>query len=160
MKNKLLLTLSSSFITLSAFAQTNLLSNSGFESKLTGWTNLSNSSAVTGDSKTGTYSVRSGTNQGGVRQILKNKLVAGKKYRLTFWAKIGSNAVSSLVSIQVKNANGGLMVVENLPVLSMNYTQYTKEFTYPTGATSVEIATKKETGATSYLYVDDFLLTD
>lgn len=160
MKNKLLLTLLSSFISLSAFAQTNLLYNPGFESQLSGWTNVGNSSAVTGHAKTGRYSARSGIKQGGVQQILRNKLVVGKKYRLSFWAKIGSNSVSSLVSIKIKNANGGLMVLENIPVLSMNYTQYAKEFTYPTGAASIEISSLKEIGASSYLYVDDFSLTE
>jgi hypothetical protein len=165
MKNILLLTLSSFIITLSgqAVAQTNLLANPGFESALTPWKKNGTSSAtavVTGHARSGTYAARSGTAASGITQSLVKKLVSGRKYRLSYWAKIGSNSVSSLVGIRIKNANGGYLIFENIPVLSMTYTNYTKDFTYPVDANSIDIVTVKEAGAKSYLYVDDFLLTD
>jgi hypothetical protein len=161
-----LLTLSSFlFITLSgqASAQTNLLANPGFESSLTGWKKTGRTSAsvvVTGHAKSGIYAARSGTAASGLIQSLVKKLVVGQTYRLTFWAKIGSNSVSSLVGIRVRNSNGGYLLYENLPILSTTYTQYTKDFTYGLGANSVDIVSVKEAGASSYLYVDDFSLTD
>jgi hypothetical protein len=134
------------------------MSNPGFESKLNSWKNNGYTSAVTGKSHSGIYSARSGKSAGGLQQTLINKLVAGNIYKLSFWGKIGTNSVSSMVSLRVKNSSGGIMILENLPVLSTTYTQYSIQFTYPTGATSVDIAAIKEAGASSYLYVDDFSL--
>ena len=124
MKKILLLSLSGFIISLSsgAQAQTNLITNPGFESKLTGWKNNGYTSAVTGKSKSGTYSARSGTAAGGLQQTLTNKLVAGNIYKLSFWGKIGTKSVSSMVSLRVKNSSGGIMILENLPVLSTTYT--------------------------------------
>jgi len=120
------------------------MTNPGFESKLTGWKNNGYTSAITGKSKSGIYSARSGTAAGGLQQTLTNKLVAGNIYKLSFWGKIGTNSVSSMVSLRVKNSSGGIMILENLPVLSTTYTQYSIQFTYPTGATSVDVAGIKE----------------
>ena len=71
-----------------ASAQTNLLPNGDFETNLTGW-NAGGVTTSTQEHKTGAASARFVNNQGIDAQLTT---VAGRRYKLTGWVKISSEA--------------------------------------------------------------------
>ena len=77
----------------SASAQTcGSLTNSGFESNLTGWTNTANTSVVT-DAHSGARAARIGPGQGGLNRSGTFPVTAGQPLTFQVWAKVASRAV-------------------------------------------------------------------
>jgi hypothetical protein len=136
---------------------TNLILNPGFESGLTSWKNNGSTYAVTKPAS-GFYSARSGTSQGGVSQSLK--LTVGQTYTLKVTARLEALSVSALVSIRFKNAAGALLQENKMPILSTSFRTYSVTVKVPANAAVAEVYSLKESGALSYLYVDDFSLVD
>ena len=66
----------------------NLVANGGFEEALANWTNWGNSTAVTGQSSSGSYAVRVGSGAGGLGHDIGTAIVAGKTYSLTGQGKV------------------------------------------------------------------------
>ncbi|MBC7427365.1 MAG: tandem-95 repeat protein [Bacteriovorax sp.] len=156
MKSKILMGLCL-FSTMSAYAAGNLIDNPGFESSLNSWTKTGMFSAVK-DAQSGLYSARGGTGQGTLVQDVMSKLTIGGKYTLGMYAKLDSMGVSSMMSIRFKNARGGILQENRMVVGTIAWKQYSTTFTVPAGSTIAEVFAIKETGASSYMYIDTLSL--
>lgn len=162
MKKTIFLTLLSFMMTLSlqAQAQTNLVSNPGFASKLSSWTSSGASVSVTTlNAHSGTYAARIGSSTGTLKQTLTQKLSHGKKYRLTFYAKVSSSSTTANVTLRQRDAALATISSSVIGITSTSYTKFTNDFTYSDAADSFRILISK-TGSTGYVYVDDFSLTE
>jgi hypothetical protein len=161
MKNTFLKSLSIIFAlsTSMAFAQ-NLVTNPGFESSFTSWSRSGATTMMANNQHGGTKAVRLGTKKSSVTQNIMSKLKVGNTYKFSAWAKIGSMAVSSMVSIRFKNAAGALLQEDKIAIGATTYREYSTTVKVPTNAAKAEIYALKEAGASSYLYVDDFSVVD
>ncbi len=156
MKKKLLTTLCL-FSSVTAFAADNLVTNPGFESSLNNWTKSGSFSAVK-TAQSGLYAARAGTAVGTLTQDVMSKLTIGGRYTLSFYGKLDSMGVSSMVSIRFKNSRGGILQENRMVIGSTAWKQYSTTFTVPANSTVAEIYAIKEAGASSYMYVDAFSL--
>ncbi len=156
MKKKILTTICL-FSTATAFATDNLINNPGFESSLREWARSGSFSAIK-TAQSGLYAARGGTAQGTLTQNVMSKLAIGGKYTLSFYGKLDSMGVSSMVSMRFKNSRGGILQENRMIIGSTAYKQYSTTFTVPANSTVAEIYVIKESGAASYLYVDTFSL--
>ena len=146
------------FSTLSAQAADNLITNPGFESLLTGWTKSGSFNAVK-NAQGGIYSARGGTAQGTLTQNVMSKLQVGGKYTLSMYAKLDSMGVSSMVAMRFKNSRGGILQENRMIVGSTAWKAYSTTFTVPANSTVAEVYAIKESGASSYMYIDTLSLT-
>lgn len=164
-KTKLMTLLSCGVIASSVYseallaADTNLILNPGFESRMTYWTNNGYSSAVA-KPYAGNYAVRTGTGIGGINQNVMSRIAVGKTYKLSFYARLESLSVSSAIGIRFKNSSGGLLDVQRLVIGTTTWKQYSLTVKVPTGTARAEVFTTKDTKAASYLLADNFSLTE
>ncbi len=156
MKKKLLTTLCL-FSSVTAFAADNLVANPGFESSLNNWTKTGSFSAVK-TAQSGLYAARGGTTLGTLTQNVMKSLKAGSRYTLSFYGKLDSMGVSSMVNMRFKNARGGILQENRMIIGSTAWKMYSSTFTVPSDSTVAEIYVIKEAGASSYMYVDNFSL--
>lgn len=155
MKKKILTTVCL-FSSFSAMAN-NLVTNPGFESSLNGWTKTGSFSAVK-TAQGGLYAARGGTNQGTLTQNVMSNLVIGGKYTLSFYGKLDSMGVSSMVAMRFKHSRGGILQENRMIISSTTYKQYATTFTVPANSAIAEIYAIKESGASSYMYIDTLSL--
>lgn len=156
MKTKILTTLCL-FSSVTALAADNLVANPGFEFTLNNWTKTGSFTAVK-TAHTGLYSARGGTALGTLTQNVMGQLKIGGKYSLSFYGKIDSMGVSSMVSIRFKNSRGGILQENRMVLNSTAWKLYSTTFTVPANSTIAEIYAIKEAGAFSYMYVDTISL--
>jgi photosystem II stability/assembly factor-like uncharacterized protein len=139
--------------TFTAFgAETNLITNPGFESSLNGWTKTG-SFTVVKKAQSGIYAARAGTGAGTITQKIVNA-TAGKKYTLSAYGKLDSMAVSSMITVRFKTASGGWIDEVKMVIGSTAYKLYSSTFTVPASTGYIEIYAVKDAGARSYLYLD------
>jgi O-glycosyl hydrolase len=93
-----------------SYGDTNVLTNPGFESGTTGWAARSCSiSTVTSPVHSGSYSGwaynRTATWQG-IKQSMLGKMVSGKTYRISGWARISSTSATVKVTFEKQDGSG------------------------------------------------------
>jgi glucuronoarabinoxylan endo-1,4-beta-xylanase len=141
-----------------AFAQTcGVLSNSGFESDLSGWA-ASGPVAVTSDVHSGAKAARIGTGQGGVNRAASFAVTAGKQITFQVWAKVSGSPSWAGVGVDFLNSSGTEISEINLQVTSTAYALRAVTQTVPTGAVNARIWTWKS-GTAGNLFLDDFCVT-
>jgi photosystem II stability/assembly factor-like uncharacterized protein len=144
--------------TFTAFgAETNLITNPGFESSLSGWTATGSFTTVK-SAHSGIYAARAGTGFGTITQKIMSNVTAGKKYTLSAYGKIGSMSVSSMIAIRFKTASGGWIDEIKMVIGSTSYKLYTNTFIVPANTGYVEIYAVKDLGAKAYLFLDTLSL--
>ncbi|HEY5744927.1 MAG TPA: T9SS type A sorting domain-containing protein [Chryseolinea sp.] len=154
-----LLPLMLSFILLTpGFAQTcGFVTNSGFESDFTGWTNSPAASSITSDSHSGSKAVVTAT-QGGINSSGVYAVTAGQQITFQAWAKVSGSPTWAGVGLDFLNASGTEVGEINLAVTATSYTLRSATQAVPAGAVNARIWTWK-TGAAGSLFVDDFCVT-
>lgn len=155
MKNKFFISL---FLmsTLSAVgAETNLITNPGFESSLNGWI-ATGSFTTTKKSHSGTHAARAGRGIGSLTQKIVGNFV-GKQLTLSVYGKLDATAVSSMIAIRFKTENGGWISEKKMVIGTLSYQLYSSTFTVPANTAYIEIYAVKD-NTTSYLYLDTLSL--
>jgi hypothetical protein len=135
---------------------TNLVSNPGFESALTGWSNWGNSLAVTGQSVSGSYSLRVGTAAGGVGQYVAGAS-AGTSYRLTGQAKMSLAGETVYLGVKFLDSTGRTLLEKSAPIVSTAFATFTVDAVAPAGFANALVYVWKNAGS-GYAYVDDLVL--
>jgi hypothetical protein len=149
----------SSATTMAAPVATNLLSNSGFESGLTGWSTWGNSVVVTSPVYVGSSALKVGTGVGGVYQNVTSQVKAGSTYTLKFAAQLGSASdQTGEIGIEFFNSSGTVIFDKHVIPSSTSYTSQSLSFTAPAGFTQALVYVYKNSGA-SYIYADGLSLT-
>jgi len=134
----------------------NLISNPGFESGNTDWTDWGNATAVASDAHSGTYSMQVGIGSGGRGQNVSGWTV-GNPYTLSGWGKVDSGETGW---IGVKALDGGGNLGEwPIEITSTSYSYGAAPFTVPTGTVTLQVYVWKSTTA-GYFYADDLSLTE
>jgi glucuronoarabinoxylan endo-1,4-beta-xylanase len=142
----------------SAYSQNcGLLTNSGFESDLTGWTNNGGTVIVT-DVHSGTKAARTGTAQGGLNRSSLIPVTAGQSITFQAWAKVSGSPSWAGIGMDFLNASGTELSEINLQITATTYTLRTVTQAVPTGAVNARVWTWKS-GTTGNLFVDDFCVT-
>lgn len=134
--------------------QSNLVSNSGFESGMTGWENWGNAMITSSTANSGSYSVQVETTGGGAGQDILAKLQVGARYRLQVSAKIGSGGDRSWVGLKFEDSNGQRVQENGVQVTSTSFGLYTVDFTVPAGAARGSVYLWKDPGS-GPAYMDD-----
>jgi len=137
-------------------AETNLITNPGFESSLSGWTATGSFTAVK-TAHSGIYAARAGTGIGSLTQKIVGNFV-GQKLTLSLYGKLDATSVSSMVAIRFKTASGGWIDEKKMVVGTTAYKLYSSTFTVPANTAYLEIYTVKD-NTRSYLYLDTMSLT-
>ena len=146
------------FLMPAAYAQTcGILSNSGFESDLSGWSG-SGPVSIVGDAHGGTKAARVGTAQGGVNRSATFAVTAGQSLTFQFWAKVTGNPSWAGVGLDFLNASGAEISEINTQITGSAYALRTTTRVVPAGAVAARIWTWKS-GSTGYLFLDDFCVT-
>jgi chitodextrinase/O-glycosyl hydrolase len=145
-------------ISVQGYSQTcGLVTNSGFESDLTGWTNSGNA-VIVNDVHTGTKAVRVGTGQGGVNSAGLMPVTAGAQLTFQVWAKISASPVWAGVGVDFLNASGQELSEIELQITSTTYALRSITQIIPAGAVNARIWTWKS-GSSGNLFLDDFCIT-
>ncbi|HYG19871.1 MAG TPA: T9SS type A sorting domain-containing protein [Ohtaekwangia sp.] len=134
-----------------------LITNSGFESDFTGWTNTASASSITSDNHSGSKAVVT-TAQGGVNSAGLFAVTPGQQITFQCWAKVSGGPAWAGVGLDFLNASGTEVSEINLPVTATTYTLRSATQAVPAGAVNVRIWTWKA-GAQGSLFVDDFCVT-
>src|SRR5688572_29076588 len=82
-----------------------LVTNSGFENDLTGWTN-SGGTIISTDVHSGTKAARTGTAQGGLNRTNLIPVTAGQSITFQVWAKVSGSPSWAGVGVDFLNASG------------------------------------------------------
>lgn len=135
---------------------TNLLSNPGFESGTTGWTDWGNSSVVASNAHSGASSLRSGTAAGGKGQTISTGVTAGASYTLSGWGKLSASGGSNYGSLSYTcyNASGMQLASGNVAFTTTSYTQKSVTFTAPANTATIQVGVWAG-GSSYYFYQDD-----
>ena len=108
----------SCFIPASAEAQTcGLLTNSGFESDLAGWTSAG-TTVITSDVHSGAKAARVGPAEGGLNRSGLIPVSAGQSLTFQFWAKVAGGPSWAGVGVDFLNSSGTELSEINLQVTS------------------------------------------
>lgn len=145
------------FTVSSAAPATNLVTNAGFESGLTSWSNWGNSVAVTGESLTGTSSLRVGLPAGGMGQLIATPLTVGGNYRFSGSGKVATTPEVIYLGVKVVNSSGTVLLDQNRAITTTGYSTITIDFTVPAGAARTWVYIWKNAGS-GYGYADDLSL--
>src|SRR5688572_4514424 len=119
-----------------------LVSNSGFESDFTGWTNTASASSITSDSHSGSKAVVT-TAQGGTNSSGLFAVTAGQQITFQAWAKISGAPTWAGVGLDFLNAAGTEVGEINLAVTTTSYTLRSATQAVPAGAVNARIWTWK-----------------
>ena len=137
-------------------ASGNLVTNPGYESKLSGWNVWANSKAVTSPVYAGAYSLRVSGKASGVYQDITAKLIAGSTYTLSVEAKLGSSKDQAAeIGIEYLDANGNVIFDQHVKPISSAWSKFSFSFKFPAGVKSALIYVYKGAGS-SYVYADNF----
>ena len=148
----------SCFIPASAEAQTcGLLTNSGFESDLAGWTSAG-TTVITSDVHSGAKAARVGPSEGGLNRSGLIPVSAGQSLTFQFWAKVAGGPSWAGVGVDFLNSSGTEISEINLQVTSTAYALRSVTQAVPAGAVNARIWTWKS-GAAGNLFLDDFCMT-
>lgn len=153
-----ILTASSSYVA----ADTNILTNPGFESGTTGWTSRSCSiSTVTSPAPHGgTYSARAYNRTQtwhGIQQNVLNKMVIGQTYQISGWVRI--SAASGTVKVTIQKTDGSGTTYANVATGNANnsgWIQISGNYTLTVNGTLTELLVYFEGPDSGVdIYVDD-----
>lgn len=135
----------------------NLLTNPGFEQKLTGWGDawISGSVSTTSDACVGAWALRVGSNSGIAQNVLV-KLAPHKTYRLSAWGRRTGSQWSGFGVILRKN--GTKVVEEFVSFTSSSWQQRTVYFTTPSTFDAAEVWVWCDAGG--YLWIDQMELVE
>jgi hypothetical protein len=137
---------------------TNLVQNPGFESGLSNWSDWGNNTLVVVGAYDGTYSLMTGTGNGGVGQQISG-LNPGNTYVMAVAAKTGSHGdLGGWLGVEFIDNYGNVVGLAHVNVSSTSWTKYTLTIVAPSSFSSAEVYAWKNSGA-SFLFVDDFSLT-
>jgi hypothetical protein len=131
----------------------NLVSNNGFESALANWTDWGNASAVTGQSSSGSYSVRVGNGAGGLGHDVAS-VVGGKTYSLTGKVKVSDAAEVAYLGLSFFDPQGNKLLEENVPFSSTSWFAAKLDLAAPANASKAMVYVWKNAGS-GFAYVDD-----
>ena len=141
-----------------ARAQTcGLLTNSGFESDLAGWTSAG-TTVITTDVHSGAKPARVGPAEGGLNRSGVIPVTAGQSLTFQFWAKVAGGPSWAGVGVDFLNSSGTEISEINLQVTSTAYALRSVTQAVPAGAVNARIWTWKS-GAAGNLFLDDFCMT-
>jgi hypothetical protein len=132
---------------------TNLVSNPGFESGLTGWGSWGNAQAVTGQAASGSYSVRVGTAAGGVGENVAG-MIAGTSYHLTSMAKVSVAGETGYIGVKFQDATGATLLEKTAPVTTTAYSAVALDAVAPANTVAALVYVWKNAGV-GYVDVDD-----
>lgn len=136
----------------------NLVINPGFESQMSNWYNWSNTSTVTGNAHSGSYSIRVGTSNGSAGQA-KIPSAAGTQYTVSAWGKVSKSDEVGDFGLNYYNSSGSKIGYNRINFTSTSYTFKEQTFTAPSGTAKVEIYVHKDTNSGGYFYADDLSIT-
>jgi len=133
------------------------ISNPGFESDLTYWSNASNASIST-SAKSGSKALVIGNAQGGLRYGSSIPASGGQTITFKGWGKIENESAWCGYGIDYMNASGVEIAEMVFQVNSSSYAENTKTETVPANTASINIWIYKG-GTTGKMYLDDICLT-
>jgi glucuronoarabinoxylan endo-1,4-beta-xylanase len=146
----------------SAFGDSNLLRNPGFESGIAGWTDRSCSiEAVTSPVHSGSGSARAygrNDNWQGIKQSMVGKMVDGETYKVSGWVRLeGLSSDTVIVSVEQQDDDGvNYHNVASVTATDSNWVQLSGEFTlYVDGELSVLDVYFEGPAAGVNFFVDD-----
>lgn len=132
----------------------NMISNGGFESGMTGWSNWGNAQVVAGQGTSGSNAMQVGTGAGGAAFRVSG-LVAGTTYRLTARLKVSDPSETVFAGINMLSSSGTFHGgTRSGPVTSTGYVTVTVDFAAHETSTSADVWVWKNAGA-GYGYIDD-----
>jgi O-glycosyl hydrolase len=134
-----------------------LLSNSGFESGLSGWAVTANARLVS-DAHSGARAAITRGEAGGLRRTSLIPLTAGRQVTLQAWGKTSGAPQWAGFGVDFLNASGAEIGEISLGVTAAAYTLRSATQTVPAGTVSARLWTWKG-GARGSLLLDDFCLT-
>jgi hypothetical protein len=135
---------------------TNLVSNPGFESGMTGWANWANSVTVAGQAASGSNSLQVGAAAGGVGQNIAGAK-AGTSYRFSGKAKVTSAGETVYLGLKFLDAAGAALLEKNTPITATSYGAFSVDAVAPANSTTAMVYAWKNAGA-GYAHVDDVAL--
>ncbi|MDQ2657048.1 MAG: discoidin domain-containing protein, partial [Bacteroidota bacterium] len=133
------------------------LSNNGFESGLTGWTNIANT-AISTDEHSGASAAVTGPGEGGLNYTASIPATGGQSVSFSVWAKVSGGPAWAGVGFDYRDASGTEIGEQQVAITATSYTQYTINATAPAGTASITLWTWKS-GTSGSVYLDDFCLT-
>jgi hypothetical protein len=146
----------------SAYGDTNILVNPGFESGTDGWAGRTCSiEAVTSPVHSGSGGAKAygrSENWQGIKQSMFGKMVAGKTYRISGWVRIG-NATSDTITVSVEQQDDSGTTYHNVASVTAtdsNWVQLSGNFTLDVSGTISVLDVYFEGPAPGVdIYVDD-----
>jgi hypothetical protein len=137
----------------------NLISNPGFESKLTDWESDGASKVVSRRVYSGVSALRIGKRAGGVSQFVSG-LLPDHHYDFSVWARLGSRSAQEVfVGVSFKDAAGadipGYVYIKN--VKGTAWKRYSISVASPPSFTYATVFIWTDRGS-SYVYLDDYSL--
>ncbi len=152
-------------ITPTPVSPSNLLKNGGLESSTTVWGLYGGASIMQGTSHGGSKAIRVGNASGGGESGAEQAVAAqpGKTYSLTAWGMMSNSAQSDkgAVGIKFKNSAGDVLGNEtSIFIPETDWTQKQVSAIAPANTASVVTYVYKEVGDNTFLYIDDFTLTE
>jgi glucuronoarabinoxylan endo-1,4-beta-xylanase len=133
------------------------LTNPGFESGLTGWTNDGNT-VVSTAARTGAGAAATGPGQGGLHYSSTIPVVGGQTVAFRAWGRVSGGPSWAGVGVDYLDASGTELSETVLNVTAAAYTEYAATVTAPAGTARVSVWSWKS-GATGTLFLDDLCLT-
>lgn len=131
----------------------NLVSNGGFESGMTGWDNWGNASVVANQANSGASALSVGTAAGGAGRTVGG-ITPGTIYRLVAAAKVGDPSETVFVGVNLLNQAGTAVAQKAYPVSSTTYGTVTFDITAPSDAVTAVVYAWKNAGS-GLGYMDD-----
>lgn len=136
----------------------NIIQNPGFELGAASWEPWGNSVAVTNNKKSGIYSLRTGTGDGGSGQIIEG-VTASKSYTFSAWGKVSQTGTQGYVGVDCMDVNDNIIAKPQLIFNSTSYTQKSITFTAPAATTKFQVFVwKNAEDGNGYIYIDDLIL--
>jgi hypothetical protein len=135
-------------------ADGNLVSNGGFESGMTGWTDWGNTRVANDQPHSGTSALSVGTAAGGAGYNVDG-IVPGKTYRLSVSAKVSDASDKVYVGVNFVDAAGSLVTSTQRNTTSTTYSTLSSDIVAPTGAVRGVVYVWKNAGS-GLASVDDF----
>ena len=148
----------------SGFAQTNLISNGGFENGTSGWTVWGATLASTTDAHSGSFAARVSNRKNSWDALaldVRSLLVNGETYTLSAWVKIPNPDVNFRATLHIKDGSTDTYhgyLWTNSPVIG-SYAFYTETFTLNWTGNLTVADLYFETGGVGEVY-SDYLIDD
>jgi hypothetical protein len=138
-------------------ANTNLLTNPGFESAMTDWADWGNTLVVDGAGASGAgHALRAGTAAGGAGHDVAG-IVGGTHYHLSAQAKVSAAGEAAYVGINLFDAANNVVAQQAVPITTTAVSLAALDITAPANAVKANVFLWKSAGS-GYAFVDDFTL--